>query len=161
MDNNSTDSTRSVAESFIHRYPNIRYCFEPKQGLSHARNRGWQEAQGKYVAYSDDDCKVPEQWLEVAQDVIENVSPAVFGGSYFAIYNTPKPRWFKDSYGSNDFGNEARTLDENEYLTGGNIFFRRSLLDYVGGFDPNFGMSGPKIAYACLLYTSPSPRDRS
>jgi len=46
VDNHSTDQTRAVAESFSQRYPNIRYCFEAQQGLSHARNRGWREARG-------------------------------------------------------------------------------------------------------------------
>ena len=70
VDNNSTDETRFVTESFMQRYSNVRYCFEPQQGLSYARNRGWREARGKYVAYTDDECKVPPQWLTVAKEVI-------------------------------------------------------------------------------------------
>lgn len=146
-DNNSSDNTRAVAEAFSGRCPNIRYCFEPQQGLSHARNRGWRMAAGEYVAYVDDDCRIPKQWLSVAKELIEQVSPGVFGGPYFAFYNTPKPRWFKETYGTHDQGSEARVLNEREFLDGGNIFFRRRLLETLGGFDPSFGMSGHKIAY--------------
>jgi glycosyltransferase involved in cell wall biosynthesis len=146
-DNNSTDNTRQVVSKFRHSLTNLRYCFEAKQGLSYARNRGWQEARGEYVAYIDDDCKVPEQWLTVAKKIIEQISPDVFGGPYFAFYNTPKPHWFKDAYGSRDLGNVARELTDGEYLSGGNIFFRRELLEILGGFDVSFGMSGQRLAY--------------
>ena len=147
VDNNSSDDTRFVVEEFCRRYRNIRYCFEPNQGLSHARNRGWREAHGEYVAYIDDDCKAPEEWLMVAREVIDQVSPGVFGGPYYPFYAIPKARWFKDSYGSHEEGNEARVLGQNRYLSGGNIFFRRTLLESLGGFDPRFGMSGQKIAH--------------
>jgi glycosyltransferase involved in cell wall biosynthesis len=147
VDNNSSDHTLAVAEGFCRRHSNIRYCLEPQQGLSHARNRGWQEARGEYVAYTDDDCKVPEQWLEVAKEVIERVSPGVFGGPYYAYCNTSKPRWLKDTYFSRNFGDHPRFLSQSEYLSGNNIFFRRSLLRTLGGFDPKLGMAGQKIAY--------------
>lgn len=147
VDNNSTDNTLNVVEELCNRLTSLRYCFEPNQGLSHARNRGWREAMGEYVAYIDDDCKVPGQWLTVAKKIIEQISPDVFGGPYFAFYNTPKPHWFKDSYGSRDQGTEARNLVEGEYLSGGNIFFRRALLETLEGFNVSLGMSGHKLAY--------------
>ena len=147
VDNNSTDNTRQVVSKFRHSLTNLRYCFEPNQGLSHARNRGWRVAKGDYVAYTDDDCKLPEQWLEVAKKVIEQISADVFGGPYFAFYNTPKPIWFKDSYASRDHGKESRVLGTDEYLDGTNIFFRRSLLKEMGGFNPDLGMSGQMISY--------------
>jgi glycosyltransferase involved in cell wall biosynthesis len=147
VDNNSNDNTREVVDEFCRRFTNVHYCFEPQQGLSYARNRGWQEARGKYVGYTDDDCKVPEQWLEVAKEIIEQISPGVFGGPYYSFHVTAKPRWFKDSYGSHELGKEARVLRENEYLDGANIFSRRSLLHSLGGFDTSLGMSGTTIAY--------------
>lgn len=146
VDNNSSDNTRAVAEQFCSNHSNIHYCLETKQGLSNARNRGWQEALGDYVAYIDDDSKVPEQWLSVAKDIIDNVSPSVFGGPFYAFYNTPKPRWFKDCYGSYELGNEARALAK-EFIFGGNIFLRRRLLASLGGFSNSFGMNGHKIGY--------------
>lgn len=147
VDNNSSDDTRAVVRAFCQGYLNVRYCFEPQQGLSHARNRGWQEARGEYVGYIDDDGKAPEQWLVVAKEIIERASPAVLGGPYYAFYNTPKPRWFKDAYGSCVKGGGARFLKRHEYLSGGNIFIRRFLLQSLGGFDTDLGMAGQKMAY--------------
>ena len=149
VDNNSVDNTRAVVEGFARRHFNIHYYLEPEQGLSHARNRGWKEARGEYVAYIDDDCKVPEEWLAVAKDIIVRVSPSVFGGPFYAFYNTPKPRWYKDSYGSHEPGKQARVLDRPECINiyGGNAFFLRTVLEATGGFDCKLGMTGGKLAY--------------
>jgi len=147
VNNNSTDKTQSIAEEFAINEPNFKVVMEPNQGLSHARNRGWVEANGEYVGFIDDDCRVPIQWLSIAKEIIDRENPDVFGGPYFAFYNSPKPAWFKDSYGSHVQGDEARALAYDEYLDGANIFFRLFLLQDLGGFDTQLGMSGNKIAY--------------
>ncbi|MGB0383263.1 MAG: glycosyltransferase family 2 protein [Ardenticatenaceae bacterium] len=148
VDNNSSDETASVTHAFAARYPNLRYAFEPQQGLSHARNRGWQEAKGDYVGYIDDDCKVPAGWLAVAKALIERLAPDVFGGPYFAFYKTPKPAWFKDEYASYEpYPNATFIEGLPDALHGGNLFLRRELIKKVGGFNPALGMSGEKMAY--------------
>jgi glycosyltransferase involved in cell wall biosynthesis len=147
VDNNSKDNTQAVTEDFCRSYPNIRYCFETKQGLSYARNRGWREAKGAYVAYMDDECKVPAQWLTVAKQIIERLAPAVFGGPYFGYLNSPPPRWWKMSYESFELSENARSLETGEYVRGGNIFIQRRVLERLGGFSTDLGMSGEKIGY--------------
>lgn len=150
IDNNSKDDTKDTVNYIISENldKSINYILEVKQGLSHARNRGWKEAKGEYVAYIDDDCKAPEKWLEVAHQVIKDHSPGIFGGPYYAFYDTSKPKWFKDTYGSHELGDKAHKMESNEFVTGGNIFFKRTLLKKIGGFDPRLGMVGRKIAYA-------------
>lgn len=152
VDNASTDRTLAVVQEFQVRYPDraIQFAFETSVGLSHARNRGWQEAQGAYVAYFDDDCTVPEGWMTLAQTIIQDVSPAVFGGPYFAFYRSPRPKWFKDSYGSwspADHSYELDPLGKWEFMNGTNMVYRRDMLEEMGGFDPGWGMAGKKIAY--------------
>lgn len=147
IDNNSSDNTKEVARKFTDKHCNFMYFIEPQLGLSHARNKGLREAQGEYIAYTDDDCKVPEQWLSIAKEVIEQVKPAAFGGPSLAFYMTPKPRWFLDRFGSHVlYGQEAKPL-EKEYIHGMNIFFRKSLFQKLDGFNPALGMSGNKVAY--------------
>lgn len=147
VDNNSTDDTRSIVEKFIRTFSHVRYCHETKVGLSHARNRGWREARAEYVAYTDDDCKLPPQWLAVAKELIEQISPDVFGGPHYAFYITRKPRWFKDVYESRELDKSARKLSHVEYLIGCNIFFRKKLLESQGGFNVKLGMTGEQVAY--------------
>jgi len=147
VDNNSKDNTRGVTEEFCRNYSNIRYGFEKTQGLSHARNHGWRIANGGYVAYMDDECMVPAQWLAVAMKIIERLVPAVFGGPYYGYLNSSAPHWWKMSYESFELSETAGSLKSGEYLRGGNIFIRRKLLETFGGFNASLGMSGEKIGY--------------
>jgi glucosyl-dolichyl phosphate glucuronosyltransferase len=147
VDNNSTDGTRQYVTEFCRLYPHVRYCFEPQQGLAHGRNSGYQAAQGLYVAYIDDDCTVPREWLAVAHTVVVKIAPALFGGPYRPFYNSLKPNWYRDEYGTYDGGPVARALDQYEYLSGTNLFIRRSLLEQLGGFHTEIGMTGNRLGY--------------
>ena len=149
IDNNSKDDTKKVVKSFTHQYSNFRYFLETKQGLSYARNRGFMEATGLYVAYVDDDCEVPKDYLLNAKNFILEKSPDVFGGSYFSFYDTKKPEWFKDEYGSHQPFKKTKKIEGNtdEILHGGNLFFKRKILKSSNGFDPKLGMIGDEIAY--------------
>ena len=146
IDNNSTDNTQAVVQEFEH-HGNVRHVLETVQGLSVARNRGWAEAKGDYVGYTDDDCKLPEQWLTIAHNIIQNQVPHAFGGPYYAFYLNEKPYWFKDQYGSNVVTEESSWLSKGQYLSGGNMFFRRDLIQLLGGFDPTIGMSKEQRQY--------------
>jgi glycosyltransferase involved in cell wall biosynthesis len=149
VDNNSSDDTRAVVEALGRRHAGLRYVFEPAQGLSHARNRGWKQAQGLYVAYIDDDCRPPAAWLSVADEILERRSPMVLGGPYHTAFEGPRPRWVSESFNSFVPFLEPRVLEPNQYgsLVGGNVFFRRSLFGVVGGFDPRLGHVGETLAY--------------
>ena len=63
VDNNSSDKTKAVVDSYRVRFPNLRYIFEARQGKSHALNRGLREAKGEILAFMDDDVQVDPQWL--------------------------------------------------------------------------------------------------
>src|SRR5690349_1483083 len=63
VDNASTDPTHEVVKRYLPKLSNLRYLYEPRQGLSHARNTAWQSAEGKYVAYLDDDAQANPHWL--------------------------------------------------------------------------------------------------
>ncbi len=147
VDNNSTDQTRRVVEGFTENHPNVRYLHEPKQGLSHARNRGWREAKGEYVGYFDDDSRAPDRWLELAHRIIVERGPHIFGGPYYPFYESPKPHWFKDDYQTGHNGPEPRFLSKGEWLSGTNIFFKRQLLEDLDGFRPDHGMRGYTLGY--------------
>lgn len=53
VDDGSSDNTAKVVRK-IHD-PRLRYLFQANAGRSHARNRGMDIAQGKYIAFLDDD----------------------------------------------------------------------------------------------------------
>ncbi len=147
VDNGSSDTTAAVVREYCRKSAQVHYLYEPLPGLSRARNRGWREANGAYVAFVDDDCKVPPGWIARALRIIDSPAPPAFGGPYYAFYNTPKPRWYLDAYGSHCKTATPRPLEASEYLNGANMFVRRDLLGVTGGFDPALGMVAAAIGY--------------
>jgi glycosyltransferase involved in cell wall biosynthesis len=148
VDNNSTDNTEEVIRSFIELYPNFRYVKEPKQGLSHARNRGWKEARGEYVAYIDDDGRAAPTWVDnIIGFTSRRPDIVVFGGPFKGFTLMKLPQWYKESYGEFTLGEEERPLRRNEWINGTNMVYKRSLLMELGGFNTEIGMSGKRVSY--------------
>jgi glycosyltransferase involved in cell wall biosynthesis len=149
VENGDGDVIRPLVGAFMRDHAAVRYTCEPTIGLSHARNRGWREAAGAYVHYLDDDILVVPGWMAAALRTIRDHAPHGYGGASYPLYTTPKPRWFRDEYVLESFyGDHARPLRADEFIFGMNMAFRRDVLEQVGGFDPAFGMTGEKIAYA-------------
>jgi len=63
VDNGSRDSTLDLARSYARKLP-LRVFIETRPGIPRCRNRCLQEARGHVVAFTDDDCKVPPDWIE-------------------------------------------------------------------------------------------------
>lgn len=144
VDNNSSDQTKKIVNDFIG--TPIRYCTEKEQGLSYARNLGIKEAKGDYIAFIDDDAIADRMWLETALSVINRISPKIFGGIILPYYETDKPYWFKDKYEIREPAKTSGYLEEDNYLSGSNIFFNLSLLHKIGVFKTSLGMQGNKIS---------------
>jgi glycosyltransferase involved in cell wall biosynthesis len=148
VNNNSTDKTQAVAEAFAAKHPQFRVVVEKKQGLSHARNRGYKEARAEWVAYLDDDAKAFPEYLERLLYVIDHYDFDCFGGIYLPWYKFGKPKWFKDSYGSNErLLDNIGVLEQGYYISGGVSAFKKSVLEYLGGFPTQIGMNSSRIAY--------------
>lgn len=149
VDNNSTDATQEIARSFTAEHPNFSVVSESAQGLSHARNRGWREARGEYVAYVDDDAVACPDWVEQMHSfILRRPDAGAFGGPYDAFSTVPVPDWFPLEYGRLDLGDEERPLKIGvEWINGTNMVFRRDLLAECGGFNPELGMLGERVSY--------------
>ncbi len=147
VDNNSSDRTKETTFQFVETHRNMRFILEPRQGISYARNRGWAESKGNYIAYVDDDCRIPPSWVRVAQRIIREHRPAMTGGPSFPFFLAEKPEWYKTEYGTRVITDIARPLKKKEYLAGLNFIFRKDILETLGGFDIRLGMNGGRIAY--------------
>jgi glycosyltransferase involved in cell wall biosynthesis len=152
VDNRSTDDTkRVVTEEFSH-IANLRYFYEPIQGLSQARNTGWQNATGEYVAYLDDDAIASPQWLETIVAVFETITPKPggVGGKVEPIWEAPQPSWLDDNFlpflTIVDWSDVATILDDKRrYIAGANMAFPKSVLALIQGFQVELGRKGNKL----------------
>src|SRR5688572_31342968 len=69
VDNNSTDGTREVIESFREKYgEKIQYVFEQQQGRSHALNAGIAATSGDLVGIIDDDEEIDPSWYKRSEE---------------------------------------------------------------------------------------------
>lgn len=141
VDNASTDRSRQVVQENAHGL-NLKYVYETTLGLNYARNTGYQHAEAPYVAHIDADAKADTHWLESILQVIEQERPDLCGGPYFPYYTVPKPKWFLDRYNSNYLGDKPHYLEEYEYLSGTNMIWRRSIVEQLGGFRVDVGLTG-------------------
>lgn len=149
VDNGSTDDTAAVIKEYIFSQKNFRGFKEDHQGLSYARNRGWKEAIGHYVAFIDDDAEATTDWVARIKAFIERCPqiPA-FGGPYESFSLVTVPRWFPPTYGSWSLGTEERPVSiGKEWINGTNMIFKKEVLSELGGFNSNLGMSGRSISY--------------
>lgn len=148
IDNASGDDTYGFVTGYLSQYnlPNFTIIKEPEVGLSNARNRGLAETQSDYIAFIDDDARVPENWIETALQIITEHQPDIFGGPAYPIFPSGKPEWYKDEYGVRGDMGETGFIKKG-FIIGTNIFFRRELLIEYGGFDPELGMKGNSIGY--------------
>lgn len=145
VDNNSTDNTLEIAGLFAKTTPNIRIFTEVILGHSHARNRGWREARGEYVAYIDDDAKASPDWCERILHAFKTVTPtpAAVGGQIHPFYEVPPPSWFTDDFEIRTWGGNAGFLElpRARYgFSGSNMAFQRKILERHGGFSSRYGI---------------------
>lgn len=64
IDDGSTDGSQSIIKAFCDRDPRFKYHKQENQGVSAARNKGLELAQGDYVAFFDADDVIPPDALE-------------------------------------------------------------------------------------------------
>ncbi len=148
-DNASTDNTKQTVMDYMGKYSDwsLRYIYESNQGLSNARNAGYRQAKAEYVAYIDDDAKADKHWLRNIVKAIKKTKADVLGGPIYPFYLTEKPKWFLDKYEIRSHGETARFLQNDEYISGSNMVFKKQLLHLLAGFDPDLGMKSAKISY--------------
>jgi glycosyltransferase involved in cell wall biosynthesis len=153
---NATQADASVSlveEEFDGPAP-VRVLREPAPGLSNARNKGLEGANGEIVVFADDDVEVDRDWLVALARPFarDDRIGATSGMTLPGALETPAQRWIEG------FGGRIRGFDVSVYDlddppadrplfpftvgdlgAGRNMAFRRELLTQLGGFDPALG----------------------
>lgn len=70
VDQSTNDDTAHAMAQFLGD-PRVRYLRTDTTGLSRARNLGLAEASADIVAFTDDDCEVPPEWLAAMATVFD------------------------------------------------------------------------------------------
>ncbi len=139
VDDGSRDDSAAIAREFGFRVISTENC-----GLSAARNTGLEAASGEIVAYIDDDAYPDPHWLNYLALTFRHSTCAAVGGPNIAppddgsiaecVVNAP--------------GGPVHVLlsdTEAEHIPGCNMAFRKSSLQAIGGFDPQFRVAGDDV----------------
>jgi O-antigen biosynthesis protein len=148
IDDGSVDATAAIASAF-----NFRLIRTPNQGLGAARNVGAKAATGEIVAYIDDDAYPDPHWLHYLAAQFESGDWAGVGGPNLA----PPGDGVIAACVANSPGGPVHVLisdREAEHIPGCNMAFRKSALEAVGGFDPQFRVAGDDVDVCWKLLES-------
>jgi glycosyltransferase involved in cell wall biosynthesis len=137
VDNGSTDETKQVVERCVaRRHGSARCLFEPRRGLSFARNAGLAAAEGEIIVFTDDDVLVTESWLdEIHREFASDPSLCMLGGRVLLASEKLQRVALQPC-------EERRYLDLPDgvnFAMGANMAFRRELFDRIGPFDVRLG----------------------
>ncbi len=151
VNNNCTDDTDAVIARHQGALP-IRRLFEPRQGLSNARNCAVEAATGELILWTDDDVVVEEGWLSAyAEAACTWPEATYFGGPVFPWFEDEPPDWVREhlgglggTYALLDLGSVGRPFSAEEVPLGVNMAFRIEALR-SHPFDVRLGRSGDKL----------------
>ena len=143
VDNNSTDNTREVVQSFVECHIPVSYVREEKQGISYARNAGINKSLAPIIAFTDDDIRATPNWVATIKKQFDARPEIGFiGGRVLPVWDTPAPKWLTSDHwmplGILDHGNKELLLYESGVIgvIGANLAVRRELFAKVGMFAP-------------------------
>lgn len=140
VDNNSTDETRQVVQSFVERDHHFRYVFEKQQGLSYARNAGIAAARSDLIVFCDDDVEVSPDWVQKNYEASVRFPDADYiGGRVLPIWSGPVPRWVRQTmapFALSDLGDDPLVVfpGKPHCLVGASLGVRRRAFDKAGLF---------------------------
>ncbi|HZC07121.1 MAG TPA: glycosyltransferase [Ktedonobacterales bacterium] len=107
--------------------PSVRYlAVRGAHGPAAARNAGWRQALGPIIAFTDDDCIPDLGWLRAGVAVMVEGVVGVSGRLVVPCAERPT-----------DYERNASLLAGAEFATA-NCFYRRDILEAVGGLDERF-----------------------
>ncbi len=139
VDDGSTDTTATIARRY-----DCRLIRTKNRGLATARNTGLEAASGEIVAYIDDDAYPDPHWLTYLAATFLSTSHAGVGGPNLA---PPGDGPVAECVARAPGGpiHVLVTDREAEHIPGCNMAFRKTALEAIGGFDPQFRAAGDDV----------------
>jgi glycosyltransferase involved in cell wall biosynthesis len=144
IDNASTDDTSAIVKKWAENcaFP-VQALYEPKQGVSAARNNGIRAARGELLVFTDDDCHLSKNHvMDALRYDAADIVPVLRGGRVelgdktdlrVTILDAPEPRrWQRLESG------KYKPIGSG-FILGCNMTMRRALAERIGFFDERIG----------------------
>ena len=151
VDNNSTDDTKAAVASCEAVFSGrLRYVFEGRQGLSHARNAGVEAVRGDVVAFTDDDVEPRPDWLAALARAFDRHGADCVYGKVLPRWQAPPPAWlgayFQRRLAMLDRGDAPVVVTSaSQQFVCANMAVRKERVVALGGFDVRLGNRGNRL----------------
>ena len=127
LDDNSTDNTLEIVNSFEDKRIRSYSASEKKLGHASLRNYALKKARGKYIFFTDGDCIPHYNWIAEALKIFENEDCVGVEGKTF--YESKEGITVADYY--------TQRVVPGGFMTCNVAYLRESIID-AGYFDPKF-----------------------
>jgi len=152
VDNNSTDSTRQVIQTFKKTAEfDVRYVFEKRQGRSAALNAGIAVAKGDILVFTDDDVLLHSEWLLHLKQTFDRFDCMAVAGRVVPLWNHTKPDWLEmeGQFAVVNFDLGDKLKEVRVPPLGANSAFRKDAFQRHGVFRLDLGVTGSKHTITC------------
>ena len=144
IDQSTTDATRVAVRQAAGEDARVQYVHSDEPGLSRAYNNGIRSSDGEILAFTDDDCLAPRDWIEniVSAFLGDPEADLLYGNVVAAGGDTDDPMLTPSLH-----IRSPRRLSQKDgfevFGMGANFAARRRLFDRIGLFDEMLGGGGP------------------
>jgi glycosyltransferase involved in cell wall biosynthesis len=127
IDDGCTDNTLHIIKKF--KDERIKLFRNRKNlGIAKSRNIGLKLSKGEYTFFTDADCIVSKNWIEQGLKYLKNPKYVGVEGRIYYVSENYRPT-FSDHVCKNEHGG---------YFMTGNVAYKRSAIESVGGFDEKY-----------------------
>jgi len=157
VDDGSLTSLDSIVQSFSNRLA-VRLITQPNSGPGVARNRGVAEAQGDFLAFTDDDCTPSSSWLHALAAAFCDTPDCGIGGK--TINSLPGNTYSTTSQLLLDYlyGYYNQNLHGAKFFASNNMAFPRKAFLESGGFDAKYRQAAAEDRELCDRWVSQGRR---
>lgn len=142
VNNNSTDETEKVCNSFIegHQDANFYYFIEERQGASFARNTGSTYVKSPLICFMDDDAIAASDYLErIVLFFEQHPDAGGLGGRIIPRYIPNEPKWMShfvsSLVGNFNYSETVTIFSDNRYPLESNMIVQKKDFDSIRGFN--------------------------
>jgi len=145
IDDGSTDDTEQTVASYKRQVarPEIRYFKITKSSHVIAKNFGIRQSRGEILFFTDDDCIVPENWIEMLAESYKKY-PDIAGSGGWYIPPKNEDRFFQKTghlldrlYNFPHYNSEFKIIDTFPTCVAliPNASYKKIIFEEIGGFD--------------------------
>jgi GT2 family glycosyltransferase len=146
IDNSLEPEQSAVFKDSLKGFKNLQYIITEKCGIAYARNEAIKHCQTDILAYTDDDCIVPSNWVETFNALFNQYpeSIAAIGGRVKPLWESAPPKWLQGDLlcplALIDWGEHDIIIDhQDKWLLTANAAYRTEPLRRAGGFPEHLG----------------------